>query len=473
MCVSCNRKACPGLGVADLARGERVVLPWTTSSPISMGGQTRHNGRLLRVVKNGPWATFDDHLDEPPKAMRRGKSRAARQELDSSLPTPPGTNSTLSSQTGAIDRTVDESDGVDLYAEPEDLDASPKSDSSIGTTSASVERPSSRSLLNTQFKKSEELGHDQTNGKSEGEENDNADGIDPIDPSWMTSSSPRKKRKASERSEHDNIHARPQSGKRARSGLAMYGSSSLKANTHSTSASGFRTVDSTVKRRASPKKKAFATIEEPELGSLKQSGAKFRRLSNLPAHQSSTKPLLALSRSSSPLSDALACVDVADVSTLSLPVPKPYVPTVECICGDQVSKLLQEQFEDEVNARKDWTFKWQTRFCAYHKRHEAQRVWDDRGYPQIDWSGLKRRMRKHDDYLLSVLNGTVTSCHRTALRERLKPRTKGIKQLFDAKQRPGALVGYYGPRGENVMYVLAPYRVYHIFAKTKAGSTTS
>ena len=122
-------------------------------------------------------------------------------------------------------------------------------------------------------------------------------------------------------------------------------------------------------------------------------------------------------------------------------------------CGEKVDPTLQEDFDDEFNVNRQKNIKWQRRFCNYHKQRQSESLWLQRGYPKIDWERLETRMERHYGFLASVLDHSEPSEYRTALKEKTKPGTKGIHQSYNnaANGKPGALVGYYGPRGEKAM----------------------
>jgi hypothetical protein len=128
----------------------------------------------------------------------------------------------------------------------------------------------------------------------------------------------------------------------------------------------------------------------------------------------------------------------------------------ECaMCGQSVDPLLREEFEDEHKDQlrgRRLNFQWQKRFCHFHRMHSARATWLSRDYPDIDWGQLNARMRKHSSTLRSILADTseTSSFYRIELRSRLKPGAKGIRQTFNSA-KPGASVGYYGPRGEKAM----------------------
>jgi hypothetical protein len=155
----------------------------------------------------------------------------------------------------------------------------------------------------------------------------------------------------------------------------------------------------------------------------------------------------------SSLSSAPSDFDDDEVQALNLPPPKPYVPVTECaICGQAVNQFLREEFEDRSTPGKQLSYKWQQRFCTYHKQHEGKESWKERGYPEIDWSGLEKRMRRHRPHLLAVIDGSKSSYYRVQLSEKLKEGSKTAMQALKSdKDRPTVCVGYYGPRGEKVL----------------------
>ncbi|CAK1364006.1 hypothetical protein CB0940_04024 [Cercospora beticola] len=117
------------------------------------------------------------------------------------------------------------------------------------------------------------------------------------------------------------------------------------------------------------------------------------------------------------------------------------------ICDERVRRLLKEEFEDEVLDNRPWSYKWQQRFCTWHKRRTVREIWQERGYPEIDWSNLRKRMRKHDRFLSDVLNDRVASHHREKLKDQSKNGRSRQKDIV-AEGTSKFTMGYYGPRGE-------------------------
>lgn len=129
---------------------------------------------------------------------------------------------------------------------------------------------------------------------------------------------------------------------------------------------------------------------------------------------------------------------------------------VECtMCGQLVDRFLKEDFENEFTPGQQLSYKWQQRFCIYHKQQEGRTLWVERGYPEIDWSGLEYRMRRHKPRLVAVIDGKCPSFYRDRLSERLKERLNTTMEVLSAeKVKREAVVGYYGPRGERIMQVI-------------------
>lgn len=120
---------------------------------------------------------------------------------------------------------------------------------------------------------------------------------------------------------------------------------------------------------------------------------------------------------------------------------------VRCsICSNLVKKTLRETYEDQTLLGRPWTFKWQQRFCTWHKKQTAQEMWDEKGYPAINWDQLHQRMRKHDEFLSDILHDQVTSDHRTRLQRDSKQGRKRQKDIVEGTSK--FTMGYYGPRGE-------------------------
>lgn len=92
------------------------------------------------------------------------------------------------------------------------------------------------------------------------------------------------------------------------------------------------------------------------------------------------------------------------------------------------------------------TLRMQRRFCTQHKKDDALAEWSLKGYPDIDWAGLDKRISAHHDYLEQVLRGK--QCHYgDLLAGDVRAGLKRDLAKADFNNTPG----YYGERGFRVM----------------------
>lgn len=88
----------------------------------------------------------------------------------------------------------------------------------------------------------------------------------------------------------------------------------------------------------------------------------------------------------------------------------------------------------------------QTKFCQTHRKNSAQKVWEDKGYPNIDWKNLHKRVAGHHDFIESLIRGA--SSHYSKLHED-KIQSGKNRTIFKTEEYPSP--GYYGLRGMSVM----------------------
>lgn len=123
------------------------------------------------------------------------------------------------------------------------------------------------------------------------------------------------------------------------------------------------------------------------------------------------------------------------------------------ICAERIEQEFWDKFQDEISHRR-MNLRLQEKFCQAHKSRTADDVWLDRGYPKIDWSALKSRLNAHQDHIHAVLDGDFESPYYK----------QHAKLVTDIKNRSntsaaasgrftGLRAGYYGTKGEKVMYV--------------------
>lgn len=163
---------------------------------------------------------------------------------------------------------------------------------------------------------------------------------------------------------------------------------------------------------------------------------------------------------SSPLSSVLSDIpeDLPldgddEVEELDLPEPGRYISAVECpMCGNRVESSFKEEFEIEHCRGKRMTYKQQKQFCKAHKDRSAQQLWDERGYPRIDWDSLEHRLKRHQAQIRDILNGTRKSYYRNQLEERVRSgNAKTAGKAFQSEPAKGSNAGYYGSKGEKFM----------------------
>ncbi|KAK1724030.1 RTC4-like domain-containing protein [Colletotrichum acutatum] len=108
------------------------------------------------------------------------------------------------------------------------------------------------------------------------------------------------------------------------------------------------------------------------------------------------------------------------------------------MCNEIVDEKLLHDFSKgaRLHIRK------QIQFCRLHKKKSAEKAWDARGYPKIDWEGLDTRIATHYSFLGKVINGG--SSHFGDL---LLDKVKEGKNRTLLKAEDSLTPGYYGPRG--------------------------
>lgn len=112
------------------------------------------------------------------------------------------------------------------------------------------------------------------------------------------------------------------------------------------------------------------------------------------------------------------------------------------ICDEQVDQELLKQFSNGERMK----LVRQVKFCRMHKKSSAQKTWEEKGYPVIDWAKLQERVKGHQDFLKSIIMGTG-SHFGDILQENI--RTGKARTLLTTKEY--LTPGYYGLRGMSIM----------------------
>lgn len=114
---------------------------------------------------------------------------------------------------------------------------------------------------------------------------------------------------------------------------------------------------------------------------------------------------------------------------------------------------------------KDKTVKNKSAFCHAHKKKSAQKEYTQKGYPDIDWKALPRRIRRSKATLLQILNNDRSSIHRdryeplaltgkaAAVPSRRTDLAEDVQEELEsyALDEKAAYPGYYGPHGRRVI----------------------
>lgn len=123
----------------------------------------------------------------------------------------------------------------------------------------------------------------------------------------------------------------------------------------------------------------------------------------------------------------------------------PDAPTHLCpMCNQDVGKDRLGEFKRE---KPFATVSDMQRFCQDHKQKSARKEWSDRGYPDIDWTKLDRRIAKHYDFLREILEGERKSHYAEKLRDQVRSGQNRTLLKSDTNLTPG----YYGIRGLRAM----------------------
>jgi hypothetical protein len=114
---------------------------------------------------------------------------------------------------------------------------------------------------------------------------------------------------------------------------------------------------------------------------------------------------------------------------------------------------------------KDRTVKNKSAFCHAHKKNSAQKEYAQKGYPDIDWKALPRRIRRHKTTLSQILNNDRLSIHRdryeplaltgkaAAVPSRRTDLAEDVQEELEsyALDEKAVYPGYYGSHGRRVI----------------------
>jgi hypothetical protein len=129
------------------------------------------------------------------------------------------------------------------------------------------------------------------------------------------------------------------------------------------------------------------------------------------------------------------------------------VQTIRCrLCSSRVEQSVYDEF---FSRYRKMNIRQQMIFCQAHKMRQAQRTWDERGYPEIDWEAFEEdRIPKHVPHLTKVLRRKIPSFYQSKL-DSVVHDTKTSRKAINHYLKNGILdvakQGYYGPRGARIM----------------------
>ena len=126
-------------------------------------------------------------------------------------------------------------------------------------------------------------------------------------------------------------------------------------------------------------------------------------------------------------------------------------PSAKCpICQETVERSFLEEFGSgkRLNVRQ------QARFCKAHKSRSAEKEWQAKGYPKIDWTSLGDRLKSFHGVVDNILKGNKPSFYRNTFEDQMKTgQNRTLQQsLLSGQGFEGLTPGYYGSKGSRLMY---------------------
>ena len=126
------------------------------------------------------------------------------------------------------------------------------------------------------------------------------------------------------------------------------------------------------------------------------------------------------------------------------------------VCSTTISQSTMEEFKAgnhlPTNARL--TTRQQGLLHKFHSKADTQNLWQERRYPDIDWTKLSERLTRHKQYISSVIDKTKPSQYVSQLQQEFIHRGRKTVILADERRagESGARhLGYYGTRGQRVI----------------------
>ncbi|PTU20570.1 hypothetical protein P175DRAFT_0478522 [Aspergillus ochraceoroseus IBT 24754] len=147
----------------------------------------------------------------------------------------------------------------------------------------------------------------------------------------------------------------------------------------------------------------------------------------------------------SPLSSAVSCASLEEFVNECSRKTQYLCP----MCKEPVAPALLVKFQAQPRQR----IRDQQVFCESHKKSSAEKEWEEKGYPTIDWENFHERIRTHfDDLEKRILVPDSPSYYRNVLDTALKSgQAKNFRLTLSGDVLETISCGYYGTRGSGKM----------------------
>ncbi|QDS73041.1 hypothetical protein FKW77_009355 [Venturia effusa] len=157
--------------------------------------------------------------------------------------------------------------------------------------------------------------------------------------------------------------------------------------------------------------------------------------------------------SSSPLSSAPEEYDETEAET-------------QCsFCFQEVDRTLAEMYAWPSSRP---TMQQKGEYCTWHRTKEAEKKWQEQGYPTINWTQLKDGLSEYDSELEQLINDPETSHYRQVLKDKTKGKIHSLARMQEEDDVDLELeLGFYGYRGLDMItnYVTTTF---HDLLRTKS-----
>ncbi|RPB00886.1 hypothetical protein L873DRAFT_1788791 [Choiromyces venosus 120613-1] len=131
--------------------------------------------------------------------------------------------------------------------------------------------------------------------------------------------------------------------------------------------------------------------------------------------------------------------------------PSPGIEKIECqACNEPLPVNFLDTWKDGRFKKGHVPLLEWMDICTEHKAVSLRGEWVRKGYPEINWKGLKRRIEGNYKSIEAILHGEIESPFLAIFQEQEKD-VRGNPILLLRKDHRLQYPGYYGPRGANIM----------------------